>query len=220
MIRVPSVLRATLFVTAIQVLSFAQNIVETTTGSQRAGQTTQFNVNNQSNVRWVTPSWNWSYTDSGGSLGNLTTAGTNLTITLPCSAGSPCPSGSDTTSGVFTISGTGSINSGTKTLTQSTGSLFANYVGRVIQIPGAGPGGTTLVSTIVSWQSLTQVTIAVNASTTVSGNTISVGSYDYFVRISGTGTAEAVPVIGGTCTPGSTSFCTLILSTANPHPNG
>jgi hypothetical protein len=43
--------------------------------------------------------------------------------------------------------------------------------------------------------------------------------YIYKVYISGTGTAEAAPVIGGTCTPGATSG-TIQVTTANAHAAG
>ncbi len=100
--------------------------------AQPAG--TQFSTNNLANIRYVTPSWNWSYTDSGGILGNLTTAGSGLTITLTCTTPVPCPLGIDVAS---TLSGHYPVNS--------------HY-------------------------------------------------YVYAVYISGTGTPEAAPVTGGTCT--------------------
>jgi hypothetical protein len=43
--------------------------------------------------------------------------------------------------------------------------------------------------------------------------------YTYKVYISGTGTAEAVPVTGGTCTPGATSG-TITVTTAHAHGSG
>ena len=121
--------------------------------AQPAG--TQFSTNNLANIRYVTPSWNWSYTDSGGILGNLTTAGSGLTITLTCTTSAPCPLGIDVAS---TLSGHYPVNS--------------HY-------------------------------------------------YVYAVYISGTGTPEAAPVTGGTCTPGATTgTCQLQLTTVNNHPNG
>jgi len=96
---------------------------------------TQFSVNNFANIRFVTPSWNWSQTPSD----NLGTPG-NVTIHL-----SPCPLGLDTNSS-------------------------ANY-------------------------------------------------YSYKVYISGTGTAEAAPVTGGSCTAGAGSG-TITVTTANAHAAG
>ena len=100
--------------------------------AQPAG--TQFSVNNLSNIRYVTPSWNWSQSPSD----SLGTAGSN-TIHL-----SPCPLGIDTSA---------------------------------------------------------------NAS------------YSYRVRIAGTGTAEAVPVTGGSCTPGASSG-TIVVTTQYAHTAG
>jgi len=101
--------------------------------AQPAG--TQFSTNNFANIRYVTPSWNWSQSPAD----NLSTAG-NVTIHL-----SPCPMGVD------------------------TGSSSKNYV--------------------------------------------------YSVYIAGTGTAETVPVTGGSCTPGATSG-TITVTTANAHSAG
>jgi hypothetical protein len=100
--------------------------------SQPAG--TQFSVNNLGNIRYVTPSWNWSQAPSD----SLTTPGSK-TIHL-----SPCPLGVDTAADAY---------------------------------------------------------------------------YTYKVFISGTGTAEAVPVTGGTCTSGSASG-TIVVTTANAHAAG
>jgi hypothetical protein len=121
--------------------------------AQPAG--TQFSTNNLANIRYVTPSWNWSYTDSGGILGNLTTAGSGKTITLTCTTAAPCPLGIDV------------------------------------------------------------------ASTLAGGYPINTHYYVYAVYISGTGTPEAAPVTGGTCTPGATSgTCQIYVTTVNNHPNG
>ncbi len=116
---------------------------------------TQFSANNLANIRYVMPSWNWAYTDNGGSLGNLATAGTGLTITLTCTTANPCPLGID-----------------------AAGTLAGHYP-------------------------------------------INIHYYVYAVYISGTGTPEAAPVTGGSCTPGATSgSCQLTVTTANNHPNG
>jgi hypothetical protein len=106
---------------------------------------TAFTANIDNNIRYVTSSFNWSYVDSGGSLGNATVPGA-ITFTLPCTTSKPCPLGID------------------------TASASHNYV--------------------------------------------------YALYISGTGTAEAATVTGGTCTPGATASCTLLVTTLNAHPNG
>lgn len=105
------------------------------------GVTSPLTINNLNNIRFVDGRWNWSFTDSAGSIGNLTTAGTGLVLTLPS-----CPAGIDTNS-------------------------TANH-------------------------------------------------YIYDVYISGTGTAEPVPVTGGSCTPGLLGGGTVIVTTKNNHPNG
>lgn len=119
----------------------AQNVVQPAV----TGVSTPFSANNFAFWRVVTPSWNWAYTDSAGSLGNLTAAGSK-TLTLPCTTPAPCPLGIDTTSA-------------------------ANH-------------------------------------------------YIYRIYVSGTGTAEAALVTGGTCTPGAIASCTLVVTTAFAHPNG
>ena len=100
--------------------------------SQPAG--TQFSANNWANIRYVTPSWNWSQTPTD----SLSTPG-SATIHL-----SPCPLGIDASANAY---------------------------------------------------------------------------YSYKVYISGTGTAEAVPVTGGTCAPGAASG-TIVVTTANAHAAG
>jgi hypothetical protein len=72
-----------------------------------------------------------------------------------------------------TTSAAGAITSGTNTL---TGSNFQNYdVGNPITINGAGVAGANLTTTITSYTDSTHVIIAVNASTTVSSATLTIG---------------------------------------------
>ena len=77
-----------------------------------SGVSTKFSANNFANIRYVTSSWTWAYTDTGGALGNLTTPG-SVTVTLPCTSLAPCPLGTDTNSAAnhyiykVYISGTG-----------------------------------------------------------------------------------------------------------------
>src|SRR5450432_3703912 len=87
---------------AVFVLSLpglAQNVVTNPSASQNIVQpvNTSFSANNLAFWRIATPSWTWSYTDSGGSLGNLTVPG-SVTLTLPCTSIAPCPLGIDTAS--------------------------------------------------------------------------------------------------------------------------
>jgi len=64
----------------------------------------------------------------------------------------------------------GSITSGLAVLTTATASTFTpSMVGLPIAVTGAGAGGITLYTTVLSYQSGVQVTLSTNASTTVSG---------------------------------------------------
>jgi hypothetical protein len=112
------------------------NVSTTPAASQNVAQPagTQFSTNNLANIRYVTPSWNWSQLPPD----SLSTAGTN-TVHL-----SPCPLGVDTTANAY---------------------------------------------------------------------------YSYKVYIAGTGTAEAAPVTGGSCTSGASSG-TITVKTANAHAAG
>lgn len=61
------------------------------------------------------------------------------------------------------------MTSGSAVLTSATGAFTAaNSIGKTAWIKGAGVSGAVLKSTIATWQSATQVTLAANASTTVS----------------------------------------------------
>lgn len=70
----------------------------------------------------------------------------------------------------------GAITTGTATFTSSTANFLPSYVGESITINGAGVSGANLTTTIAAYNSATSVTVAVNASTTVSGATFSFGS--------------------------------------------
>ncbi len=82
----------------------------------------------------------------------------------------------------------GTITTGTAILTSATAGFNASMVGNTITVNGAGSAGGNLVTTILSWQSLTQVTVAANASTTVSGATTTWGTANqrYGIGIAGT----------------------------------
>lgn len=137
------VLSALLFLLTSQGL--AQSTLEISSPRQIAEPATQQSPKKPTNIRYVTPSWNWFFTDSDGSLGDLTTAHAHVTLTLPCSQSSPC----------FGI---------------DTSSTAHHYI--------------------------------------------------YSIYISGTGSPEAAVVTGGTCTPATTSPCSVIVTTLNNHPNG
>lgn len=66
----------------------------------------------------------------------------------------------------------GQITSGTAILTSAAANFTVGDVGKYVWISGAGAAGVGLQSTILSFQSSTQVTINTNASTTVTTGTI------------------------------------------------
>lgn len=72
----------------------------------------------------------------------------------------------------------GAITNGAAILTSVTGTFTANDVGKTILVDGAGAAGGVLSTTIASYQSATQVTLTVNASTTVSGASYVYGTDD------------------------------------------
>ena len=57
-------------------------------------------------------------------------------------------------------------------VTSATAEFQPGDVGQAVTITGAGAGGATLSSTILSWQSATQVTLTASASTTVTAGTM------------------------------------------------
>lgn len=71
-----------------------------------------------------------------------------------------------------------SISSGTASLSDSAASFTASDVGKMVNVVGAGTGGITLATTILSVQSATAVTLAANAVTTVSGGIATYGTND------------------------------------------
>ena len=78
------------------------------------------------------------------------------------------------------------MTSGSAVLTSSTqGQFSAGDVGQAVTVSGAGASGATLTSTIASYQSATQVTLAATASTTVSAATM-------YISIAGLSTTATV----------------------------
>jgi hypothetical protein len=68
------------------------------------------------------------------------------------------------------ITATVSITSGQATLTASTSVFTSSMVGASIDVPGAGTSGGTLTTTVSSYNSGTSLTLANNASTTLSSS--------------------------------------------------
>jgi hypothetical protein len=71
----------------------------------------------------------------------------------------------------FNAAATFSITSGAATLTSSASAFAASDIGTTVRIVGAGVAGADLDTTITAYTNATQVTVAVNASTTVSAVT-------------------------------------------------
>jgi hypothetical protein len=70
----------------------------------------------------------------------------------------------------------GAINSASNVLNSATGAFTVDHVGLLIVVAGAGTSGADLETTIASFVNPTQVTTTDNASTTVTGATVSWGS--------------------------------------------
>ncbi|MHA3054664.1 hypothetical protein E0H77_12485 [Acinetobacter sp. ANC 4633] len=70
----------------------------------------------------------------------------------------------------------GAITSGAATFTSSSASFVSTDVGKAIEVNGAGSSGAPLLTTISAFNSATSVTLAVNASTTVSEATYTYGT--------------------------------------------
>jgi hypothetical protein len=82
------------------------------------------------------------------------------------------------------------ITSGAAVLTSATGAtgaFTAGMAGQAVTVQGAGASGAPLTTTVLSYQSATQVTLAANAGTTVTGQYAAIGARE-----------AAITVIGGT----------------------
>lgn len=69
----------------------------------------------------------------------------------------------------------GSISAASPNLTVTDAAFLASDAGKSIAIDGAGPGGTILSTTILTFTDATHVVLAVNASVAVAGATVSYG---------------------------------------------
>jgi hypothetical protein len=79
---------------------------------------------------------------------------------------------SQTAGGTTIASANGSITSGAAILTSVSALFTPAMVGAPVVVPGAGAGGIALYTTILSYQSATQVTLSANAGTTVTTATV------------------------------------------------
>lgn len=71
----------------------------------------------------------------------------------------------------------GAITTGTAVLTSATANFSAADVGTFVNVNGAGAAGAVLSSTVLSYQSPTQVTLSNNASATVTGAGVAVNPW-------------------------------------------
>jgi hypothetical protein len=91
----------------------------------------------------------------------------------------------------------GAITSGAATLTSATGSFVSTDVGRAIRVRGAGAAGVELETTISAYNSATSVTLADNASTTVSGASTSWPvEYNENINIDGMKCYDVIRAVG------------------------
>lgn len=70
------------------------------------------------------------------------------------------------------------MTAGSPTLTSATAAFVASDVGATVYVYGAGASGATLIATVTTINSGTQVTLSVSASTTVSSKRMWLGSDD------------------------------------------
>ena len=83
-----------------------------------------------------------------------------------------------------------SISPGSAALTCSSGFAAAD-ASKLIVVPGAGPAGADLSTTVLSFNSATQVTLAARATATVTGKTVTIASNDTAAIQSALGAAGA-----------------------------
>lgn len=91
----------------------------------------------------------------------------------------------------------GAITTGTATFTSATATFVAGDKGKTITIGGAGAAGVPFTTTILSVTNSTTVTLAANASTTVSGKSFGFGTDDTAAITAAIAAAAALP-LGGT----------------------
>lgn len=106
---------------------------------------------------------------------------TGATVTLK--AGSNCNMLNNAAVSTTQRTASGSITSGTTTLTFA--SAVTADVGRGVVVPGAGPGGINLNATITAVSAGVSVTLSVAAQTTVSGATVAIYDRDTNIVIRG-----------------------------------
>jgi len=144
-------------------------------GAGAAGGVLNTTISGYTSATQVTLAANASTTLSASSqtvcYGTDDTVAAQKALTYGQSIGAACffPAGNYYISGA-SVTGACSITSGANALTVAGGSFAAADVGKFIAVPGAGASGATLYTTISAYTSATQVTLAANASTTLSSS--------------------------------------------------
>ena len=97
----------------------------------------------------------------------VTTAGLNALLDSTLKTGATTPTWY--VGLIKAIAADGAITSGAAVLTSASNPFAAGDAGRAIIVRGAGPGGADLATTILNYTNAGSVTLATNASTTVTG---------------------------------------------------
>lgn len=111
----------------------------------------------------------------------------------------------------------GAITSGSAVFTSASANFIAGDAGKTIKVSGAGAGGVPLVTTILSRNSATSVTLATSASTTVSGTLYFYGSDDTLAVQQAMLANRRVRIDGSHLIVGTLPFRTGHHLTLSPH---
>lgn len=136
-------------------------------------------VHDNAFIGWDTCGFETNTTDTVSVRNNIVTR----SVGSPGYLVSPTGSGTD-----------GAITSGTASFTSASASFQVADQGKIIRVVGAGVGGIPLVTTILTRNSATNVTLSINASATVSGATYQYGGNpvgNYGIFLAGTGTVDS-----------------------------
>ncbi len=115
------------------------------------------------------------------------------------------------------VAATATISAGSNALTATGAAFTAADVGKLILVPGAGTTGAVLKTTIAAFTNATHVTLAANASTTLSAAATNIlyGTDDHSAIVSAQ--ASAVSAGNGLFWPSGNYLTSLILSLGNDH---
>lgn len=162
----------------------------------------------------------WTGTNSGATYGvdgAMTAASTTFTSALANFTVNDVGKNirvSGAASTLTTVATAGAITAGTYKLTVTGASFVSGDVGKIIMVAGAGAGGATLFTYIAAWTSSTVVTLADQAVTTVSAQTVRYGTgSDLSTTI--TGFTDAHTVTLGAAATGTVASATFSYYTTN-----